>query len=67
MVASGNGRSEGAEANRDHGRAQFLCTPAPTLERFGQPIARFQLIRIYEGTSQIQQGLIARNLIRDFF
>lgn len=33
-------------------------------------VARFyrdvRLFRIYEGTSQIQQGIIARNLIRDF-
>ncbi|MAT82668.1 MAG: acyl-CoA dehydrogenase [Gammaproteobacteria bacterium] len=34
------------------------------------PVARFyrdvRLFRIYEGTSQIQQGIIARNLIREF-
>jgi acyl-CoA dehydrogenase len=33
-------------------------------------VARFyrdvRLFRIYEGTSQIQQGIIARNLIREF-
>jgi acyl-CoA dehydrogenase len=32
-------------------------------------VARFyrdvRLFRIYEGTSQIQQGIIARNLLRD--
>ena len=44
-----------------HGGAGYMCEYA--VERFYRDV---RLFRLYEGTSQIQQVIIARNMMRDF-
>ena len=44
-----------------HGGAGYMSEYA--VERFYRDV---RLFRLYEGTSQIQQGIIARNMMRDF-